>query len=177
MGIKQVTREEASAIIETSEPRGLFYEIDENVYVGIDNMDGHAWVEEFKTKGACFDWLNGIEATEEEETYLTELQRKQLKIIDHYGEDQQLEKLVEECAELIQAIMKTKIDKKLRIDDNVLHEMADVKNLMQQFELKQDRLKDTVDFIIMCKVNRQLERVQRARQISRTHRRAEKGFI
>lgn len=40
MEIKQVTREEASAIIETSEPRGLFYEIDENVYVGIDNMDG-----------------------------------------------------------------------------------------------------------------------------------------
>lgn len=109
-------------------------------------MNGHAWVEEFKTKGACFDWLNGIETTEEEEKHLTELQRKQLRLMDHYGEDQQLEKLVEECAELIQAIMKTKIDKKLRIDDNVLHEMADVKNLIQQFELK--------------KVNRQLERIK-----------------
>ncbi len=95
---------------------------------------------------------------------LTEVQRKQIRIMDHYGEDLQLEKLVEECAELIQAIMKTKIDKTLRIDDNVLHEMADVKNLIQQFELKQNRLKDTVDLIIMCKVNRQLERIEKGEQ-------------
>lgn len=161
MEIKQVTREEASAIIETSEPRGLFYEIDENVYVGIDNMDGHAWVEEFKTKGACFDWLNGIEATEEEETYLTELQRKQLKIIDHYGEDQQLEKLVEECAELIKAIMKSKIEKVFYINNAVIQEMADVKNLMRQFELKQGALKRTIDFVVERKVNRQMERIEK----------------
>ena len=35
---------------------------------------------------------------------LTEIQKKQIKIMDHYGEDRQLEKLVEECAELIKAI-------------------------------------------------------------------------
>ena len=90
---------------------------------------------------------------------LTEVQRKQIRIMDHYGEDRQLEKLVEECAELIKAIMKSKT-----IDDNVVEEMADVKNLIQQFELKQNRLKDTVDLIIMCKVNRQLERIEKGEQ-------------
>jgi len=86
---------------------------------------------------------------------LTEIQKKQIKIMVHYGEDQQLEKLVEECAELIKAIMKSKT-----IDDNVVEEMADVKNLLQQFELKQSYLKDTTDFIVESKVDRELGRIK-----------------
>ncbi|MFW5647931.1 MAG: hypothetical protein ACOCG5_02475 [Candidatus Alkaliphilus sp. MAG34] len=164
--IKYITRDEASKIIETSEPRGLFYEVDGDVYVGIDNSDGDAWVEEFKTPEECLNWLRGnTEGTsEEKEEYLTELERKQSQLMEHYGKDRQLEKLVEECAELIKAIMKTKTNKVSYIDDDVLHEMADVKNLIQQFELKQNRLKDTVDLIIMCKVNRQLERIEKGEQ-------------
>jgi len=86
---------------------------------------------------------------------LTEIQKKQIKIIVHYGEDQQLEKLVEECAELIQAIIKSKT-----IDDNVVEEMADVKNLLEQFELTQIRLGETIAFIVKTKVDRELGRIK-----------------
>ena len=86
---------------------------------------------------------------------LTEIQKKQIKIMVHYGEDQQLEKLVEECAELIKAIMKSKT-----IDDNVVEEMADVKNLLEQFELTQIRLGETIAFIVKTKVDRELGRIK-----------------
>ncbi len=161
MEIKQVTREEASKIIETSEPRGLFYEIDRDVYVGIDNLDGHAWVEEFKTKGACFDWLNGIEAIEEEEKYLTELERKQIQVIDYYGTDEQLNRLVEESSELIQAIMKMKrVSKTFFCSHSLVQEIADVKNLIKQLELKYEYLRDAIKIMVEQKVERQLERIK-----------------
>lgn len=57
MEIKLVTREEANQIFDTREPMGLFYEIDGDSYIGIDNSTGDAWVEEFKTKEECFRWL------------------------------------------------------------------------------------------------------------------------
>lgn len=98
---------------------------------------------------------------ETEEKYLTEVQKKQIQIMNHYGEDRQLEKLVEECAELIKAIMKTKISNVFYINNDVIQEMADVKNLLQQFELKQSYLKDTVNFIMESKVDRQLERIEK----------------
>ena len=162
MGIKQVTREEASRIIETSKPRGLFYEIDGNVYVGIDNIDGHAWVEEFKTKEECLNWLRGDRegTSEEKEEYLTELQRKQLKIIDHYGADWQLDRLVEECSELIKVIMKVKRESSYFICDDMIQEVADVKNLIRQLELKHEYFKDSINFMIEQKVDRQLERIK-----------------
>lgn len=156
MGIRQITQEEAFKIIETREPIGIFYEVDRDrdVFVGIDNSTGEAWVEEFETRGECWDWLR-----EEKEEYLTELQRKQVRIMDHYGEDRQLEKLVEECAELIKAIMKSKIEKAFYINNAVIQEMADVKNLMRQFELKQGALKRTIDFVVERKVDRELKRI------------------
>lgn len=63
MEIKRVTSEEACKIIDTREPRGLFYTIDsfkgKKVYVGIDNRSGDAWTKEFKTLKTCKKWLNG----------------------------------------------------------------------------------------------------------------------
>ncbi len=63
--IKKVTPEEATAIIETRKPRGLFYTIDQTgtgkkVYVGIDNQSGDAWTEDFKSLGACKRWLTEV---------------------------------------------------------------------------------------------------------------------
>lgn len=55
--VQKVTPEEASAIIENREPLGLFYIKEKDVYVGIDNWDGNAWTEEFKSLGACKRWL------------------------------------------------------------------------------------------------------------------------
>ena len=60
--ITKITPDEATAIIETREPRGLFYAIEKTgegkkVYVGIDNQYGDAWTEDFKSLGACKRWL------------------------------------------------------------------------------------------------------------------------
>lgn len=96
---------------------------------------------------------------EEKEEYRTELQRKQLEIFEHYGHEKQFDMLVEECSELIQAIMKAKRASYIIFCDDVLQELADVKNLIQQLELKYEHLKKAVDFIVECKVDRQLERI------------------
>lgn len=70
--IKQITQEEATAIIANGnnrlqgfEPWGLFYYIttdrDNNtLFVGIDNSDDNFWVEEFYSIGACMAWLRGV---------------------------------------------------------------------------------------------------------------------
>jgi len=55
--IKKITSEESSKIIKTREPRGLFYIIDNGIYVGIDNRTGDAWTEDFKNLGSCKRWL------------------------------------------------------------------------------------------------------------------------
>lgn len=162
MEIKHINREEASKIIETRKPLGLFYETDNGFYVGIDNSNGDAWVEEFKTKEECFNWLRGERerTVEEKEEYLTELERKQLKIIDHYGADWQLDRLVEECSELIKVIMKVKRESSYFICDDMIQEVADVKNLIRQLELKHEYFKDSINFMIEQKVDRQLERIK-----------------
>ena len=57
MEIKKVTPEEAGEIIDTRTPLGLFYCIENGRYVGIDNRDGSAWTEDFKSLGSCKRWL------------------------------------------------------------------------------------------------------------------------
>lgn len=60
-GIKEITGDEADEIIEKRKPLGLFYEKSTDLYIGIDNSQGDAFVEEFKTKENCIKWLNGYE--------------------------------------------------------------------------------------------------------------------
>jgi hypothetical protein len=137
------------------------------LYVGIDNSNGDAWVEEFKTKEECFNWLRGnTEGTsEEKEEYLTELERKQLKIIDHYGADWQLDRLIEECAELTKVIMKIKRESRYFVCNDMIQEVADVKNLIKQLELKHKHFfKNTIDLMIEQKVDRQLERIEKGEE-------------
>lgn len=55
--IERVTKEEAIVIIEKREPLGLFYFIDGNIYVGIDNRSWDAWTEEFANLDDCLNWL------------------------------------------------------------------------------------------------------------------------
>jgi len=64
---KEVSNEVAKKIIETGEPLGKFYTFDNGIYVGIDNSDGHMWVEDFKTKKECLNWLHGRELEDEYE--------------------------------------------------------------------------------------------------------------
>jgi len=57
---KTVTHEEALSIIETREPTGLFLErFDGGECVGIDNLTGDAWTEEFDDEASCLRWLAG----------------------------------------------------------------------------------------------------------------------
>jgi hypothetical protein len=65
MDIQKVSPEEAEKIIETRQPLGKFYCIDKpafnGIYIGIDNEDGEAWTEEFRTLDECKRWLLGDE--------------------------------------------------------------------------------------------------------------------
>lgn len=58
-GIKQVTIKELVSIIDTRQPRGLFYYNPDKLYLGCDNTNGDAWVEEFNNKEDCIAWLKG----------------------------------------------------------------------------------------------------------------------
>lgn len=53
----KVTREEASSIIESEMPLGLFWLEDNGIYVAIDNSTGDAWTEDFSSKEECFKYL------------------------------------------------------------------------------------------------------------------------
>ena len=55
--IKEVTQAEAHTIIQSREPRGLFYQWNGKHWVGIDNMTGDAWCEEFIDLDQCLAWL------------------------------------------------------------------------------------------------------------------------
>lgn len=58
--IRKVTQAEAAAIIQSREPRGLFYQQDDNRWIGIDNMTGDAWTEEFGSLDQCLAWLRNV---------------------------------------------------------------------------------------------------------------------
>ena len=56
--IEKVTLEEMKRIIDTREPRGLFYlKAGRRCYVGVDNSTGDAWTEEFTSRRKCLRWL------------------------------------------------------------------------------------------------------------------------
>ena len=56
--IKKIRYEQAESIIDTRQPRGLFYTILGGLYVGIDNDSGQAWTETFPTLRKCKQWLS-----------------------------------------------------------------------------------------------------------------------
>lgn len=57
MDIKKVSILEMGKIIETREPRGMFYCIENKRYVGCDNRTGDAWTEDFSSLDRCKRWL------------------------------------------------------------------------------------------------------------------------
>lgn len=57
--ITKIKPKDARSIIETRKPLGRFFLLDNDLYVGIDNSSGDAWVEEFETKEKCLSWLRG----------------------------------------------------------------------------------------------------------------------
>lgn len=102
---------------------------------------------------------------------VTELTKVQ-QIADTYGYEAQREMLIEECAELIQAVQKLK-----RADDSgeaeridkatsaYLEEMADVSIMLEQMRyLLTPRLLQELDNDIAKKIDRQIERIEKAKE-------------
>ena len=102
---------------------------------------------------------------------ITELTKIQ-QIANTYGFEQQREMLVEECAELIQAVQKLKqadtIEDAEQIDkatSNYLEELADVSIMLEQMRyMLTPRLKQELDNNIAKKLDRQIERIERAKE-------------
>jgi len=56
--IEKVTVEAIRQIIETRQPRGLYYcKEARRLYVGVDNSYGEAWTEAFPSRRKCLRWL------------------------------------------------------------------------------------------------------------------------
>lgn len=87
------------------------------------------------------------------------------QIADHYGLDEQLNILQEECAELIQAVSKYKRTGKF---GNLDEEITDVKILLkqidylldQQFPARSMKSDETYKYWSEKKITRQLERIE-----------------
>ena len=79
------------------------------------------------------------------------------KIADYYGLDNQTDKTIEECAELIQALVK------LESRENTIEEIADVQIMLKQMLYLLDCEKE-VEKVMEYKINRQLERIKQAKE-------------
>lgn len=84
------------------------------------------------------------------------------KIIQHYGAQHQLVKLMEECAELIQQAAKC-YDKDTPYSADFVEELADVRVMMLQFEselYKSAYWANVYMATISAKLRRQIERIE-----------------
>ena len=79
------------------------------------------------------------------------------KIADHYGLESQFDMLLEECAELIQAVSKYRRRKYSGV--RLAEEMADVYIMLEQIQYLL-KVKPEVNEWIDFKVKRQLERIK-----------------
>jgi NTP pyrophosphatase (non-canonical NTP hydrolase) len=79
----------------------------------------------------------------------------QQQIINHYGYENQLKKLIEELRELEEVILYHRYD-----EEHIKEEMADVLNLIEQISVFQGWVED-INEIKEFKINRQLDRIQR----------------
>ena len=87
------------------------------------------------------------------------------KIADHYGEEHQMLKAVEEMAELTQAIVKgiSGENPQYSVNMNLIEEYADMMIMMEQlkFFMHSHGVLGAVRYNIEYKLNRQLERMER----------------
>lgn len=91
------------------------------------------------------------------------------RIAEHYGYEAQSNQLVEECAELIQAVSKYRRASALRRGysverhqiayDNLIEEIADVEIMLEQVKYLLQIPKDDIEAIKLYKINRTKERM------------------
>lgn len=96
--------------------------------------------------------------------YVDEFRDKSIKTIaNHYGLEKQLDQTVEECSELIQAIMKWKRGDNpdvLKLIYDVAEEMADVWIMINQLTELDDDIFEAAIEDVDSKLERQLERIK-----------------
>ena len=99
---------------------------------------------------------------------MTEIQEKRCSdILQHYGATAQRQQLIEECAELIQAVCKlerarTNAGKYDTAQYNFIEELADVEIMLEQMKQTLTRTeRDTMLRIENSKINRQLQRIEK----------------
>ncbi len=97
---------------------------------------------------------------------------KAFKILNYYGDQKQRRQLVEECAELIQAV--TKLERAQESGDvgkitkktlELVGELVDVRIMLQQITMSlfQDVSKDMIHEQMEYKLQRQLDRIEHER--------------
>ncbi|WP_130806499.1 hypothetical protein [Senegalia massiliensis] len=98
-----------------------------------------------------------------------DVKKQQKQIFNHYGLDLQLDQLVEECSEVIQAACKYKRRcrdlNNPRILGSLIEEIADVKNLIEQLELSDVYIARRVEELKESKVKRQIKRIEKEKEI------------
>lgn len=134
----------------------------------VSKLKGHANSMRVMGRKPSISALQYIKLAEYEDAEELQSQRKKLctEIINHYGARKQERQLVEECAELIQAMTKLqrayengeagKIDKALH---NLESEVADVEIMLQQ--IKSRYITWGTESMIDYKLARQLDRIKK----------------
>lgn len=101
---------------------------------------------------------------------------KALEILNHYGDRKQRRQLVEECAELIQAVTKLERAQEsgdmARITEKTLElvgELVDVRIMLQQITMSlfQDVSKDMIYEQMEYKLQRQLDRIEKEKKAAK----------
>jgi len=80
------------------------------------------------------------------------------KAIDKYGKTAQMDMVIEECAELIQAVSKNKRGRDNR--NNIVEEIADVELMIEQLKLMFDISEQEVGYWKHCKLQRLLPKME-----------------
>lgn len=84
-----------------------------------------------------------------------------VRLLDHYGIDNQINQTIEELSELIQAL--TKYKRGLYTIDNISEEIADVEIMIKQIKLALSIDQEDVESIMIRKIERQLKRITDSR--------------
>jgi len=123
--------------------------LEDEIFIGIDNSTGDAWVEEFKTKQECMSWLKGENHIDKNAVYK--------KAIATWGKDTQITITLEEMAEL-----QKELCKHLQGEINTGHiaeEIADVEIMLGQMKLLFD-IEEMVESYKRHKLARLGERIE-----------------
>lgn len=80
-------------------------------------------------------------------------------IINNYGSESQIDKCIEECAELQKALLKNRRNPNSKIREEVIDEIADTYIMLEQMKIIFFCENEVIDRI-RYKVNRQMQRIQ-----------------